>query len=76
MDKIPAIVLQEAYKEGFNSVGYAGMLDGVQMYSVGIIDSDGIAVPMGLPTFILFDGNATSMVSGREGFDLMFRIEE
>lgn len=53
MKKIPEIVLGEAKKHGFNEVSYIGEYKGAQVYSVGFVDKDGLAVPTGLPTSIL-----------------------
>lgn len=74
MKNIPDIVKIAAQKEGFNSISYAGTLDGAEVFSVGVVDKNGTPVPMGMPNFILLKGNDTSLVCGQEGFDLMFRL--
>lgn len=72
--EIPKIIQDAASKEGFNSVGYEGEIDGSKVYSVGIIDEDGTPEPLGMPTYLLLKDNEVNMVSGKDGFDLMFRL--
>ena len=71
---IPKRVKQKAESMGFNSISYSGHIDGADAYAVGIIGEDGVAVPVGLPTFILSKDGNISVVDGSEGLDLMLRL--
>ena len=71
---IPITVQKESARYGFNSVEYAGRLDGVDYYSVGCVDSEGVPVPTGLPTFIQDNGGQLSFISGLDGLDLCSRL--
>ena len=73
-ENIPDIVNEIALSEGFNSVSYEGEYNGAKVYSVGIIDKDGIPEPLGMPTFLLLKDGKVTIVSGKEGFELMFRL--
>ena len=72
--KVPRQVKEFATQHGFNSVLFAGTLDGASVYSVGVIGNDGTPVPTGMPTYILLKGGEPTIVSGKEGFDLLFRL--
>lgn len=72
--EIPKNVLRKARQRGFNSVTFEGRLEGVDVYSVAVLDAAGVPTPIGLPTFITDDGNSLSILSGKEGFDLMLRL--
>ena len=75
MKKIPEIVLDEAKKHGFNEVSYIGEHKGAQVYSVGFVDKDGLAVPTGLPTSILLKEGKTEIVAGEAGLKLALAFE-
>ena len=70
--EIPKAVHDAARRQGFNYVEYAGQIDGANYYSVGVIDSNGDFVPIGLPTFIALKNGRVSWVSGEEGLGLSF----
>lgn len=72
--EIPKIVQEKAEKEGYNSVGYEGVVDGAKVFSVGIVDENGTPEPLGMPTYILLKDEEVTIVGGKEGFDLMFRL--
>lgn len=74
MKNIPDIVKIAAQNKGFNSVEYEGEVDGAKVYSVGIIDKDGTPVPLGMPSYLLLKDDEVSMTSGKDGFNLMFRL--
>ena len=44
------------------------------IYSVGCVDGDGFELPVGLPAFILFDGQSCRLVDGEEGLALSSRL--
>lgn len=69
--KIPKIIQDIADKRGCNSVDYIGKRKGKDAYVMGFIDENGEAVPTGLPTIYLFDGNAIEIVTGMEGLELL-----
>ena len=71
---IPSPVQNEASRNGFNRVEYAGRLDGFDYYSVGCVDGNGNPVPTGLPTFIQDNGGRLSIISGLGGLDLCSRL--
>lgn len=73
--EIPKSVRQEASRLGFNSVSYAGEVDGVDYYAVGVIDRNGKFTPIGLPTFIALERGQMSWVSGDEGLELPLRFD-
>lgn len=58
-----------ADKRGCNSVDYIGKRKGKDAYVLGFIDENDEAVPTGLPTIYLFDGNAIEIVAGMEGLE-------
>ena len=41
---------------------------------MGCVDGDGFELPVGLPTFILFDGQSCRLVDGEEGLTLSSRL--
>lgn len=71
---IPDIIKEEAARNGFNSIEYAGRLDGSDYYAVGIVDENGGPVPTGLPTFIKDCDNKLSIISGLDGLDLCSQL--
>lgn len=71
---IPNIIREFANSNGFNSVGYEGEIDGAKVFSVGVVDENGTPEPLGMPTFLLLKDEEVTMVSGKEGFDLLFRL--
>ena len=74
MKNIPDIILTAARKNGFNSVTFAGEVDGAKAYRVGVIDWNGNPIPLGMPTFLLLKDNEVTMVSGSEGLDLLCKL--
>ena len=74
MNNIPDIILTTARKNGFNSVTFSGEVDGAKAYGVSVVDKDGNPTPQGLPTFLLLKDGKVTMVSGREGLDLLFKL--
>lgn len=71
---IPNIIREVANSHGFNSVGYEGEIDGAKVFGVGLVDENGTPEPLGMPTFLLLKDEEVTMVSGKEGFDLLFRL--
>jgi len=71
---IPAYVKNEAARNGFNSIDYAGRLDGSDYYAVGIVDKNGFPLPTGMPTFIKAADGKLSIISGLDGLDLCSRF--
>ncbi len=71
MEKIPEIVMQKAFSEGFNQVNYLGLHEGAAAYAVGSLDPDGHPLPTGLPTIILLKDGRTEMICGEEGLELL-----
>ena len=67
---IPDYINAEAAQNGFNSIEYAGRLDGSDYYSVGIVDQKGCPVPTGFPTFIKDSDGKLFIISGLDGLDL------
>lgn len=72
--EIPKIIQEIALKQGFNKVSYEGELDGTKVFSVGVVTEDGTVVPLGMPTYLLLKDDEVSIISGKEGFDLMFYL--
>ncbi len=73
--EIPKKIQEEANRQGFNSISYAGQIDEVEYYSVGVLDSNGEYAPVGLPTFIALKSGRTSWVSGDDGLELSLRFD-
>lgn len=71
---IPSAIRNEAARQGFNSVEYAGCLDGSEYYSVACVSDDGTHLPTGLPTFIKDNNGELSVISGMDGLDLCSRF--
>lgn len=71
---IPDNIKEEAAQNGFNSIDYAGRLDGSDYYAVGIVDKNGFPLPTGLPTFIKDSDGTLSIISGLDGLDLCYKF--
>lgn len=71
---IPDYIKEKAAQNGFNSIKYAGRLDGSEYYAVGIVDEKGSPVPTGLPTFIKDCDKKLSIISGLDGLDLCSQL--
>lgn len=72
--KIPELVSELANRNGYNSVILAKRSQQERIYSVGCVDENGFDLPVGLPAFILFDGQSCSLVSGEEGLALASQL--
>ena len=59
---------------GYNSVVLSASSPEGSIYSVGCVDGDGFELPVGLPAFILFDGQSCRLVDGEEGLALSSRL--
>ena len=68
--EIPKQVSELANSSGYNSV----VLSASSPDSVGCVDGDGFELPVGLPAFILFDGQSCRLVDGEEGLALSSRL--
>ncbi|RHB29343.1 hypothetical protein DW889_07940 [Bacteroides stercoris] len=71
---IPEQVSELANIHGYNSVVLSASSPEGSIYSVGCVDGDGFELPVGLPTFILFDGQSCRLVDGEEGLTLSSRL--
>ena len=71
---IPEQVKLAAMRLG-NSILFVGELDGWEIYSVGTVDKNGMPVPTGLPTLILWDGTKIKKVNGFNALDLLGRFD-
>lgn len=69
--KIPKIIQETAQKYGCNSVGYIGKRRGKDAFVIGHVDENGEAVPTGLPTIYLTDGETVEIVAGMGGLELL-----
>ena len=65
--EIPKQVSELANSSGYNSVVLSASSPEGSIYSVGCVDGDGFELPVGLPAFILFDGQSCRLVDGEEG---------
>ncbi len=74
MDSIPQIVRQAAENEGFNSIGFIGTYKGNKVYQVGIKDSEGMFVPIGMPIFLLLQNNQVRYADDEESKVLCSRL--
>lgn len=75
METIPQIVLDYAHNEGFNTVEF--VCDDYKectVYSAGIIDENGMSVPIGPPMFLLLQGNKVRYSSVEEGMEICSRL--
>lgn len=75
METIPQIVLDYAHNEGFNTVEF--VCDDYKeytVYSVSIIDKNGMSVPIGPPMFLLLQGNIVRYSSVEEGLEICRRL--
>ena len=68
--EIPKQVSELANSSGYNSVVLSASSPEGSIYSVGCVDGDGV----GLPAFILFDGQSCRLVDGEEGLALSSRL--
>lgn len=67
---VPQVVTELASKNGFNSVSLSKHSGDKYIYSVECKDKNGFAMPVGLPSFIIYDGKSCQLVSGDEGLIL------
>nr|DAW90328.1 MAG TPA: hypothetical protein [Bacteriophage sp.] len=72
--EIPKQVSELANRNGYNSVILSKHSQQESIYSVGCVDENGFDLPVGLPAFILFDGQSCSLVSGEEGLTLASQL--
>ena len=72
--EIPKQVSELANSSGYNSVVLSASSPEGRIYSVGCVDGDGFELPVGLPAFILFDGQSCRLVDGEEGLALSSRL--
>ena len=72
--EIPKQVSELANSSGYNSVVLSASSPEGSIYSVGCVDGDGFELPVGLPAFILFDGQSCRLVDGEEGLALSSRL--
>lgn len=72
--KTPKKVQELAAASGFNRAQYAGTLDGVNYFSLGIVDKNGDPLPSGLPAFVMEAGGRYSLVDGPAGLDVCNRL--
>lgn len=72
--KIPEQVSELANRNGYNSVILSKRSQQESIYSVGCVDENGFDLPVGLPAFILFDGQSCSLISGEEGLTLASQL--
>lgn len=67
---VPKAVSELANKNGYNAVSLSKHSGKEYIYSVECVDKDGFSLPVGLPSFIIFDGKSCRLVSGDEGLAL------
>ena len=67
--EIPKQVSELANSSGYNSVVLSASSPEGSIYSVGCFE-----LPVGLPAFILFDGQSCCLVDGEEGLALSSRL--
>lgn len=53
--RIPEAIVDAAHRDGFNSIEYIGLKNGLRTYSVGLLGDDGLYVPTGLPSLYQID---------------------
>lgn len=66
--------IRDAAKRIGNSINHYGKIDGKDVYGVGSVDINGVAVPAGLPVFLLWDGEKVSQVGGYDALNLLHRL--
>ena len=74
--EIPQIIKDAARKHACNLVSYCGEIDGAKVFSVETVDLNGLPVPTGLPTFLLFKDGEITFVSGKEGLELACKLPD
>ncbi|WP_129616510.1 hypothetical protein [Bacteroides cellulosilyticus] len=72
--KIPEQVSELANRNGYNSVILSKHSQQESIYSVGCVDENGFDLPVGLPAFILFNGQSCSLITGEEGLMLSSQL--
>ncbi len=68
---IPWEIIQEMKNQGCNQVSFLGLSDGMEVYSIGEVDKDGIPVPTGLPVLLLWDGKHIEEKNGNQALELL-----
>lgn len=71
MKYIPKIIQDTATEQGFNSVEFIGRRKGAQAFLVGLVDDDGFAPPIGLPTVYLLKDEKITIKSGEDALNLL-----
>jgi len=72
--KVPKQVSEFAERNGYNSVNLSKRSPKECIYSVGCVDEHGFELPVGLPAFILFDGQSCTLVDGDAGLALSSQL--
>lgn len=67
---IPERIREIARNEGCNTVKYCGMHGKWEVYGVSEVGEDGLPVPVGLPTLVLWDGHKSKIVTGEKALNL------
>ena len=67
---VPNHIKEIAYENGCNSVEFVKNINGIDYYSIGLLDDNGMFVPTGLPEFIVVNGDDIKIISGNEGLEL------
>lgn len=75
MRQIPDIIKDIAANEGCNHVEFVATLDNKEVYSISEMGADGLFVPRGLPTLVLWDGNDYTTITGKESLDILEQFD-
>ena len=74
MKSIPKQVKEIADREACNSITYVGKHNGKEVYGIGEVDENGMAIPTGLPVLVLWDGETTEVVADYEALSLLSKF--
>lgn len=74
--EIPAGVHAVADMKGCNHIERVGAVDGYEVFSLSEVDEEsGIPIPTGFPLLVLWNGDATKIVSGEKSLRLLSRLD-
>ena len=65
-NSIPNEIKEIANNEACNHIELVGILGNYSVYSISALGDDGLFIPRGLPTLILWDGKQGKIIEGEQ----------
>lgn len=75
-ENIPKKVTEFAASHGLGQLEFVGIADGKQVYGeIAEVDEDGFAIPTGLPSLILWDGETATFVDVNDSLRVLSSLD-